>query len=91
MGINKAFSDEADFSNILESPEGINVSKVFHKASIEVNEEGSEAAAATGMIMMTRMMMMPLQFIADRPFFYWIWNKKNILFAGAFVNAPADA
>ncbi|XP_073813460.1 serpin 55B [Musca autumnalis] len=90
MGINKAFSDDADFSNILENPEGLSISKVFHKASIEVNEEGSEAAAATGMIMMTRMMMMPLQFVADRPFFYWIWNKKNILFAGAFVNAPAE-
>uniref|UniRef100_A0A1I8P6Z7 Serpin domain-containing protein n=1 Tax=Stomoxys calcitrans TaxID=35570 RepID=A0A1I8P6Z7_STOCA len=91
MGIKKAFSDCADFGNILESPEDISISKVLHKACIEVNEEGSEAAAATGMIMMTRMMMLPLQFIADRPFFYWIWNKKNILFAGAFVNAPNEA
>jgi len=81
------FTDDAEFNNLLESPEGIFVSKVLHKATIEVNEEGTEAAAATGMIMMTRMMTFPLQFQADRPFLYVIWNKKNILFAGAFVNA----
>lgn len=88
MGITKAFSDVAEFGNMLESPDELCVSNVFHKVSIEVNEEGSEAAAATGMIMMTRMMMeLPTQFQADRPFLYMIWNKKNILFAGAFVNA----
>ena len=87
MGIKKAF-DDADFSKMLESPEDLTVSKVLHKACIEVNEEGCEAAAATGMIMMMRMAMLPLQFQADRPFLYMIWNKKNILFAGAFVNAP---
>jgi len=81
------FTDQAEFSNLLESPEGVFVSKVLHKATIEVNEEGTEAAAATGMIMMTRMMTFPLQFQADRPFLYVIWNKKNILFAGAFVKA----
>lgn len=88
LGITKMFNDGAEFDNLLESPEGIFVSKVLHKATIEVNEEGTEAAAATGMIMLTRMMTFPLQFQADRPFLYAIWNKKNILFAGAFVNAP---
>ncbi|EDW62242.1 serine protease inhibitor 42Dd [Drosophila virilis] len=88
LGITKMFNEGAEFDNLLESPEGIFVSKVVHKATIEVNEEGTEAAAATGIIMMTRMMLMPLQFQADRPFLYVIWNKRNILFAGAFVNAP---
>ncbi|CAD7012757.1 serine protease inhibitor 42Dd [Ceratitis capitata] len=88
LGISKIFNDDADFSNMLESPEELRVSNIFHKAVIEVNEEGTEAAAATAMIMMTRCLLIPLQFIADRPFFYTIWNKKNILFAGAFVNAP---
>lgn len=42
------FSDKADFSNLSE--EKLKVSKVIQKAMIEVNEEGSEAAAVTGQL-----------------------------------------
>ena len=45
MGMRKMFSDEADFSGISECR--LKVSKVIQKAFIQVNEEGSEAAAAT--------------------------------------------
>lgn len=85
MGITKAFSGEADFSGILENAPGYHISKVIHKAAIEVNEEGTEASAAT---CIPQVRCLPPEFVADHPFFYWIWNRKNVMFAGAFVNAP---
>ena len=77
------FADDAELGEMLESPDDLKVSKILHKASIEVNEEGTAAAAATGVVI--ELMMLPPQFQADRPFLYMIWNKKNIMFAGAFV------
>jgi serpin B len=64
------------------------VSAVLQKAFIEVNEEGSEAAAATGVIMMTRMMVLTPQFRCDRPFLYLIKDKLTglILFGGKVEN-----
>ncbi|XP_061394190.1 serine protease inhibitor 42Dd-like [Musca vetustissima] len=89
MGIKTVF-EAADLSNLLESEtKGVYVSEIFHKTSIEVNEEGCEAAAATGLVATFR--CMPRQFMADCPFLYIIWNKKNILFAGAFVKPPQIA
>jgi len=42
------FTDHAEFGKMLQSPETLKVSAIIHKAFIEVNEEGTEAAAATG-------------------------------------------
>lgn len=48
MGMKKMFSNQAEFNELLDSNEQLQVSDVVHKAFIEVNEEGAEAAAATG-------------------------------------------
>uniref|UniRef100_A0A1I8P6I9 Serpin domain-containing protein n=1 Tax=Stomoxys calcitrans TaxID=35570 RepID=A0A1I8P6I9_STOCA len=88
MGIKKAFGNDADLSNMLDPAEGISLSNVIHKASIEVNEEGCEAAAATAGVIRKRCAPIVYEFVADHPFLYWIWDKQTILFAGAFVNAP---
>lgn len=79
------FTDAAEFDNLLESSEDICVTKVVHKATIEVNETGTEASGATSILVYTTSEP-NLLFEADHPFLYFIWNGKNILFAGAFVN-----
>lgn len=48
MGIVKVFTPDADLGGLLDSNDPLYVSNVIHKAFIEVNEEGSEAGAATG-------------------------------------------
>jgi serine protease inhibitor len=81
LGMAEAFSDTADFSGIRE---GVCISRVLHKAVIEVNEEGSEAAAATVVEIRESAAMEPLTFIADRPFVFIIADDetKTILFMG---------
>lgn len=53
MGMERMFNNGAEFTELLDQPENLKVSKVVHKAFIEVNEEGAEAAAATGRICLT--------------------------------------
>ncbi|ABR48324.1 proteinase inhibitor I4, serpin [Alkaliphilus metalliredigens QYMF] len=81
LGMGEAFGPAADFSKIRE---GIFISEVLHKAVIEVNEEGSEAAAATVVVMTESAMADPLSFVANRPFMFVIANDESdtILFMG---------
>lgn len=84
LGLTDMFDESAaDFSGMSDKEE-LYVSKVVQKAFIEVNEEGSEAAAATGIIMMTRMMVLTPQFRCDKPFLYLIKDNLTglVLFAG---------
>ncbi|XP_070538793.1 leukocyte elastase inhibitor-like [Ptychodera flava] len=68
------------------------VSKIIHKSFVEVNEEGTEAAAATAAVMRSRMMDMTLQFNANHPFIFLIRDNRSgtILFMGRYSNPPTD-
>jgi len=90
MGMADAFSPrEADFSG-MNGRKGLFISAVVHKAYVEVNEEGTEAAAATGVTMsMTSMPIdRPPVFRADHPFLFLIRDNRtgSILFIGRVAN-----
>ncbi|KAG7157533.1 Serine protease inhibitor 88Ea-like 5 [Homarus americanus] len=83
LGIRDIFSDSADMS-IFDPLRRLKVKETIHKAVIEVNEEGSEAAAATvGLIVPSTV---PLRFICNRPFLFFIHDNhtNNILFMGVY-------
>ncbi|MGD8396729.1 MAG: serpin family protein [Candidatus Eiseniibacteriota bacterium] len=90
MGMPLAFSDEADFTGITDQ-ERLRIQAVVHKAFVQVNEEGTEAAAATGIGMApTSVRPEPVVFRADHPFVFLIRHPATgtILFMGRLV-APA--
>lgn len=85
MGMPLAFSDRADFSG-MDGSRNLYIGVVVHKAFVEVNEEGTEAAAATAVGIRTT--SMPPQFIANRPFLFLIRenNTGAILFIGRVMD-----
>ncbi len=91
MGMPEAFSESnADFSG-MTGKRNLYISKVIHQAMIDVNEEGSEAAAATAVVMSTKSIRMPATFRADKPFIFMIVHKPtdSILFMGRVSEPPA--
>lgn len=88
MGMPDAFSlPPADFSGMTADKE-LFISNVIHKAFVAVDEEGTEAAAATGVVMGITAVVQPLVFRADRPFVFMIRDNRSgsILFIGRVVN-----
>jgi serpin B len=91
MGMTDAFSPGvADFSG-MDGTNDLFISIVLHKAFIEVNEEGTEAAAATAIIIGVTAIQEPTTFIADHPFIFLIQQKETgaVLFMGK-VMSPSE-
>lgn len=84
MGMPQAFTN-ADFSG-MNGQRDLSISKVIHKAFVDVNEQGTEAAAATAVLMATRGGNQTCRI--DRPFIFLIRdrNSGSILFLGRVVN-----
>jgi serpin B len=90
----KAFSQsEADFTNI-NSNGGLYISKVKHKTFIEVNEEGTEAAASTSVgVSLTAVGPTAVEFHADHPFLFFITEEDTgaILFMGQLSDPTTES
>lgn len=105
MGAPLAFSDDADFSGIVKFPypgsapweKGLKISKVIHQAFLEVDEKGSEATAATAVVMDVIVTGArrgpppppPFIFRADKPFMFLLRDLRTgaVLFMGRYVGA----
>jgi len=83
LGMASAFTGAADFSGF-DGRRDIAISRVVHKAFIDVSEEGTEAAAATGVAMTRVALAQPVTFRADHPFLFLLRDTASgaILFAG---------
>jgi len=89
MGMEDAFTDRADFSRLFVKQYGLRISKVLQKAVIEVNEEGTEAAAATSVeISLTSLPPKTPVIKINRPFLFFIKEKSSgiILFGGKLMD-----
>lgn len=92
LGLVLPFSNGADFTEMVDSPvaNSLYISNVFHNSFVEVNEKGTEAAAATAATILLRgISMNPVEdFIADHPFIFVIKEELTgvILFVGHILN-----
>lgn len=90
MGVIDAFSDKADFSNMTTS--ALAISDIIQKAVIEVDEKGTVAAAATAVVMFGSAVQQPMQFNADHPFLFILYDTQSgvILFIGQVFNPQKE-
>lgn len=91
MGMPEAFSLNADFSG-MDGTRNLTITDVFHKAFVAVDEAGTEAAAATAVVIgLTAMPLSPVELTVDRPFVFLIRDIQTgvILFVGRVLNPAA--
>ncbi len=98
MGAPTAFGDDADFSGMATIPQpgemvGLEIARVIHKAWLDVDEEGAEAAAATAVVGSAGISDIvvtgppPIIFRADKPFLFVLRDRRTglMLFMGRYV------
>uniref|UniRef100_A0A1A8HG84 Serpin peptidase inhibitor, clade I (Neuroserpin), member 1 n=1 Tax=Nothobranchius korthausae TaxID=1143690 RepID=A0A1A8HG84_9TELE len=83
LGIQKVFTSDADLSAMTDGKD-LYIGKAVQKAYLEVTEEGAEGAVGSGMIALTRTLVLYPQVMADHPFFFVVRNRRtgSILFMG---------
>ncbi|XP_049638042.1 serpin B11-like isoform X2 [Suncus etruscus] len=88
LGMKDVFNQiKANLSG-MSSAKGLFLSKVIHKAYVDVNEEGTEAAAANGLNVVVKRLPLRVQFMANHPFLFFIRHihTNTILFCGKLVS-----
>ena len=98
LGLGDAFTPKADFSRLIEGagPGDLMISHVLHKTFLDIDEKGTEAAAATAILMERSAMIMPdeepIEFRADHPFLIALRHRPTgtVMFMGR-VETPAPA
>jgi serpin B len=90
LGMVDAFNKKADFSG-MDGTNALYISAILHKAFVELNEEGTEAAAATAVVMGLKCIppAMPT-FKADHPFIFLICGKDGEIFFMGRISNPTD-
>jgi len=94
LGMRAAFSSKADFSGIADPANGepLQITRVVQRTFVAVDENGTEAAAATGvgMTAMSLFMGPTADFKADHPFVFFVYDASHgrILFAGRVTSPP---
>ncbi|TSK05902.1 MAG: serpin family protein [Geobacter sp.] len=91
LGMRKTFEGQADFSG-MDGKGPFKIGNLLHKAFVEVNEEGTEAAAATAAVMVTGARPRLMTFKADRPFLFLIRENStgSILFLGRVLDPSSS-
>nr|XP_056710842.1 serpin B10-like [Euleptes europaea] len=86
LGMTVAFSQSQANLTGMSQKNDLFLSQVFHKSFVEVNEEGTEASAATAGVVSVRTSQQPVVFKGDHPFLFFIRHNKtkSILFFGRF-------
>ena len=76
LGMQSAFDENGTFDEMTSDPL-VHLDDIYHKTTVEVTEEGTVAAAATGAVMMTRSIEIPIEINFDRPFIMVISHIKT--------------
>jgi serpin B len=89
MGVEDAFiSGQADLSGMGGDPGRLFIDEIYHKAFIAVDEQGTEAAAATAVVIRDESAALPQEIVFDRPFIFVVFDEPTgqILFIGQLID-----
>jgi len=91
FGVQDAFDDRADFTDMGESQRHLSISEIIQKTFIEVNEKGTTAAASTAIVVEDRISASD-KFIADHPFIFFLRHRTSgVFFVGRFTKPEVTA